>query len=813
MRQDIRYALRVMGRSRAFTAVAVLSLALGIGANTAIFSLIDTLMLRMLPVEHPEQLVEMLHQFPQPGEPRMNGYPLDEVEFFRTHNHVFSALLGHSDRFPRIHVRTNPSDPQPGEGEFVDGNFFPVLGVKPAIGRLIDTGTTDGVVLGWSYWKSRFHLDPGAVGKRIYIDDVPLTVIGVAARDFAGVQVGVPKDAWVPFPMESTVRHLPPADGRQGRQLELIGRLKPGATLDQARAEMTLLFRQYGHDEVRTSNNTLAKLRFDVERAGAGESILRDQYGKPLVVLMAVVGLLLLIACTNVASMMLARGAGRQREMALRVSLGAGRWRLLRQVLTESVLMSVAGTLLGVFLAFVATRVLVRVIETARDPVVLQVTPDLRVLLFTAAIALATGVLFGLVPALQAMRTAPASALRDGGRAGETRMGRLFGKGLVVAQVALSIVLLSAAGLFVRHLEALRGPDLGFHPDHVLLLSLDPAASGYDRDRLAQAYEQLLPRLEGIPGVRAASITAVSPIRGMGAGRAVTVEGYTAKPGERRNVSLNWVAPRYFETMGQALVMGRDFNAQDEGRPLVAIVSQTMARYYFGDANPLGRHIQFDGRQGSYEVIGVAADAKYSDVHEPMVRVMYLDTFQDRASMQLRLNLALRTGVDPNAMGAQATRVVRDSLKTIPVTHIVSLAYQIDQSIIPERLVAMLSGLFGVLGSLLAAIGLYGLLAYTVARRINEIGIRMALGATSRDVTRMVLWDALAMVGVGLAAGVPMTLWGKRFAASVVEGLRMEIAVPVLVGATAMIAIGLVASYVPARRASRVDPMAALRWE
>ena len=808
--QDVRYALRTMSRSRGFTAVAVLSLALGIGANTAIFSLIDTVMLRLLPVEHPEQLVEMVHQFPQPGEPRMNGYPLDEVEFFRARNHVFSALLGHSDRFPRVHVRTQPTDPQPGEAEFVDGNFFPVLGVKPAIGRLIDADTPSGAVLSWAYWKSRFHLNPGVVGQRVFLDDVPVSVIGVAARDFTGLQVGVPKDAWAPMAMESAIRHTPPMDGRQGSMLSLIGRLKPAVTLEQARAEMTLLFRQYGHDEVRGSDNKPLKLKFDVERAGGGESVLRDQYGKPLMVLFAVVAMLLLIACTNVASMMLARGAGRQREMALRISLGAGRWRLMRQVLTESVLLSLAGTVLGVVFAWIGTRVLVRVIESGREPLVLSVQPDLRVLLFTAAIALATGVLFGLAPALHAMSAVPASSLRDAGRGGETRLRKLFGRVLVASQVALSLVLLTAAVLFVRHLELLRGPDLGFHPDHVLLLSVDRTNSGYDWNQLSRAYQGLLPRLEAIPGVRSATVTGVSPIRGMGAGRAVTVEGYQAQHGERRRVSLNWVAPRYFETMGQPLLAGRDFRPQDAGGPPVAMVNHTMARYYFGDASPLGRHIQFDDRDGLYEIVGVVGDAKYSDPHEPMVRVMYLDVFQDRVAAG---TLALRTSVDPEAAGVEASRVVRDTLKTVPVTKVITLTDQIDQSIIPERLVAMLSGMFGVLGSVLAAIGLYGLLAYTVARRIHEIGIRMALGATPRDVTRMVLGDALAMVCGGLAAGIPMALWGKRFASSVVEGLHLEVAIPVAAGAAAMIAVALLASYLPARRAAHVDPMVALRYE
>jgi predicted permease len=438
----------------------------------------------------------------------------------------------------------------------------------------------------------------------------------------------------------------------------------------------------------------------------------------------------------------------------------------------------------------------------------LDIAPDARVVLFTVAVTLLTGVLFGLAPALHALSTPPAAALRDAGRGGETRRRRILGRSLVAAQVALSLVLASAAGLFSHHLARLRGPDSGLRRDHVLLVSLGGRMSGYSTERLVAGYRELLARLEGIPGVRTATFSGIMPISLQGGPRAVSVEGYQPAPGERRSISINWVAPKYFATFGIPLLLGRDFTARDDGGPLAAIVSETMARYYFGAASPIGRRLRFDGHPGSYEIIGVAADAKYSDLHEPMVRVAYLDEFQDSISSG---NLALRTSIDPNAVAGATLRAVRQVLPSAPVTGVISLEDHIDRSIVPERLVAALSGLFGALGVLLAAVGLYGLLACTVARRVYEIGVRMALGATERNVTRLVLYDALAMTAAGIAAGIPLVLWSGRFASSVVEGLHMEIAAPLLLGTTVILAVAPIAAYLPARRAARVDPVAALR--
>jgi predicted permease len=839
LRLDLRYALRMMRTDRVLTALAIVTLALGIGANTAIFSVINTLMLRPLPVRAPHELVQMFSTLP--GDPmRVAGFPWRFYERFRDHNSVFADLIGTTTS--RFAVSREGLDAERVEGAHVTGNLFSALGVTPAAGRLIgpqddrlgDAGAAV-AVLSWSCWQSRFNLDPAIVGKSLTIDGVPVTVIGVAPRGFFGLAVGLKPDVWLPAaaaPMlqaaaaaananaSASARAGANASGnRQPAALDrltlgLMGRLKPGVSLAQAQAEISVLNQWRVEELAKASTNpTIRQSTLVVAPAGQGLSVLQDLWGRALFTLMAVVCLVLFVACLNVAIMLLARSAARQREMAVRVSLGAGRWRLVRQVLTESLLMSGVASLLGLVVAYVGANALVRSLASGRpmpglpERLAIDIPLDLHVLLFTAAAAALTGLLFGMAPAWSAFSSAPVSLLRH---AGETKSRRLFGKSLVVAQVGLSVVLLSAAGLFVGHLSNLRDVELGLRRESTLLVTLEPAGAGYSRQQLTVLYRELLDRLDTIPGVRAATLSGISPVSGAGWSRLVDVEGFHEAAGDRRYVSLNAVAPKYFETYGTPLLAGRDFEVEDEGRPRVAIVNQAMARYYFGDGNPLGRHVTVDGEGGPYEIVGVAGNAKYSDPHEAVPRTLYLHAFQDG---RIGSQFALRTSTAPAAVAADVRRVVTDVLKTVKVGKMTTLAEQVDASLVPERLLAALSGLFGALGALLAAIGLYGLLAYTVTRRAHEIGVRMALGATRGDVTRMVLNGALALVFAGLVAGVPLSILSKRLAMMLVEGVSAGSPFPIGAAAASMIIVGLLASYIPARRAARVEPRDALRHD
>ena len=798
--QDVRYGVRTLRRAPGFATTAIGILALGIGANTAIFSLLNAVMLRTLPVREPQQLVEPLSRYP--GEPRLNGYALEFYEHVRDHNHVFADVTGVVPGSFKV-IREGAEE-ETVDGEYAAGNLFSVLGLEPAIGRLIDPRDARAdaaavAVINWSYWKSRFNLNPAILGTQMKVNGVPATIVGVTPRAFAGLQPGVVPAVWLP--------------ATRPRGFRMLARLKPGVSIEQAQSEMNVLHRP-ARERLAQNDPQWLKATMEVSSAAAGFSALRDRFGAPLQVLLLVVGMLLLLACMNVASMLLARGAVRRQEMAVRVSLGAGRLRLARQVLTESLLLSLAGTALGVGLAYVGANALLGLMYSGRLPpgwpqhLEIRITPDTRVLLFTAAVAIVTGVLFGLAPAWSAFRSAPISVLREIGTAGARKSRRRFGQGLVAAQVALSVVLLSAAGLCLAHLSNLRNVNTGFQHDSVLLVTLNPQGSGYDRAQLTVLYKNLLDRFEAIPGVRAATHCALAPIDGGAASSFVTVAGFQEKPEHRRRLHQNWVGPRYFETLGTPFVAGRDFEYADADRPRVAIVNQAMARYYFGSASPLGRRLTFERDTVPYEIVGVVGDAKYENLQDAAPRTVYLNAFQDG---RIQTRFALRTEVNPAAVAPQVRRAVEDVLKTVRIGKVTTLSDQVDASLVLERVMARLSGMFGALGACLAAIGLYGLLAYTVATRTNEIGVRMALGATTGDVTRMVLKGAFGLVCAGLAVGVPVAVASQRFAASLVPGLAVKAAIPIAMAGAIMIAVGLLAAYLPARRAARVQPMEALR--
>jgi predicted permease len=800
--RDIRYALRSMKRSPGLTAVVVISLALGIGANTAIFSVMYAVMLRSLDVPHPEELVELLQKYP--GEPRGNGYWTPRsYEYYRDHNHVFSGLTGMAiDNMTRF--RTDGSEEEHVIAEYVVENYFQTLGVKPALGRLLGSGE-GAAVISWSLWDSRFHQDPGVLGKRIFVDDAIVTIAGVAPRKFTGLRVNAQTSLWLP------------AKPKMG--LNLVGRLKPGVTLQQARAEMAQLFRFT--IEERTAGNTdpqVRQLRIELEPARAGLADVRDRVGKPVSVLMAISAMLLLLACVNVAGLLLARAASRTREMALRLGLGASRGRLIRQGLTESFLLSLLGTLAGVTASYFGTPALLAILDSGRthERVHLQVQADGSMLLFTASVAVLMGLLLGLAPALSALRENTPDTLRQAGKTLETRSHRNFGRLLVAAQVALSMLLLSAGGLFLAHLATLKSADLGFQRDHVLLVRPDPSQSGYKPEQLSNIYRELLEEMQVLPGVRSASLSAPTPLSGAGASGFATAEGFEERPEDKRWISLAWVGPKYFETLRTPILWGREFNFEDQANPRIAIINQTLARYYFAGRNPVGKRITLDHVTGNrqpttYEIAGVAGDANYGEIRETDRRIIYLPAF--RNGRVTAGTFVLRTHVDPTRVAGEVRRVIHEKASSIRIEEIKTLSDQIDASIVPERLMAVLSGLFGILGALLAGIGLYGLLAYTVIRRTSEIGVRMALGATPGGISRMLSREALAIVAAGVAMGWPAALWGRTLAASMVQDLTTDSTVSVGIGVAAIVVIALLASYGPARRAARVDPMESLRHE
>ena len=806
---DVRYALRLMRRSPGFTIVAVLSLALGIGANSAIYSLFYTVMLRQLPVGHPEQLVELVRN--SATDLHWAGYwGWDRYTYFRDHNHTFSGLAGTG--FDNLaSVRTEGSEFETLIEESVTANYFQVLGLKPAIGRLIMPGDSpasgdgDVAVVSWSYWDRHFHRDPSILGRPLIYNDARKTIIGVAPRNYIGPRVGSRTDLWIPA---------------SNYGLTMLARLKPGVTIGQAQADIAVVY----EDLQNTLPNPKPRgtTRMELLPAGAGLARVRDQYGKPLMLLSAVVGMLLLLACINVASMLLARSAGRQRELAVRVGLGAGRPRLIRQMLTESLLLSGAGTAASIAFAWYGIGVLVRIMASSRafEHIDVQVHPDVNLVLLTCGIGLLTGLFFGLAPAWHAFRTDPAMAMRQSGTGGDTRVWRWFGRGLVTAQVALSIFLVTAAAVFLSHVAHLRNFDLGFRSDHVLLVTLDFAHSGYKPEQLAAPYQELLSRMQSIPQVHSASFSGCFPLEGCGSGgRYLLASGHRERREDRVLTLVSFVAPRYFETMGIPFEAGRDFALRDAGQSRVAIVNQAMARHYFPGRNPIGQHVSIDRNAGNggwfgtdqpYEIVGVVGDVKVLELREAPRPIIYFNMFQENRFLN---RFELRTSGTPEAVAGTVRRMVRETLKTVPVSRIATLNEQVDANIVPERLIATLSECFGCLGLVLAGIGLYGLLAYTVARRTNEIGIRMALGATSGSVTRLVLRDVLGMLCGGAAVGTLLVFWSRPLARSVFSDLKPESAVPLAIAAATILTAAIAASYVPVRRAVRVDPMDALRHE
>jgi predicted permease len=819
--QDLRYGLRQLRKHPGFTTVATLTLALGIGANTAIFSLLDAVLLRNLPVKNPEQLIELqtIYSSELTANKSYNSFSYIALKYFREKTRSLSAMIASSNT--QFYCAAEGASPERVQGQYVTGDYFSVLGVGARLGRTITMADdrmespTPAAVISDEYWSRRFGRDPGVIGKRIVIEEIPFTVVGVAPPEFFGTSVGRRVDLWAPLATETLIRRPSATLSAGPKWLQLVGRMKPGFSLEQAKAELETHFRPAVLEpEMALSRKGLPKelsWRLRVEPAGKGLSILRQQFSKPLLILMAVVGGVLLIACANLANLLLARAAARRREIAVRLALGAGRGRLIRQLITETLLLGFLGGGLGLLAASFGTRSLLRIMESGRADVQLNVSPDMRVMGFTALLSILTALLFGFFPALRASRADLTSALKEGGANGESGGSRrALSRGLIVAQIALSLTLVVGAGLFLRSLRNLHAIDLGFKPEQALLATLDPSHSGRAKDEIRALYSSLLEGLHSLPGVQSASRSWINPIAGGGSSLQVTVDGRVPTPEMRNEMFTNWVAPRYFETLGVPLLRGRDFDSRDRpDSPKVAILNQKMARLYFGDEDPIGRRIRV-GEQGDVrEVIGVVGDANYLEIREQAPPTFYTSVLQGGEGSEF----AIRTTGDPSTLIPAVRREIESRAKGIAVVGIRPIMSQIDASIVEERLVALLSACFGCLALFIAAVGLYGVLSYAVARRTREIGVRMALGARATDVMRMILKEILTLSLIGLAIGLPIALAFGRLAADLLYGLSPFDPVTLCVSALVILAAALIAGYLPARRAATVDPMAALRAE
>ena len=813
--QDLRYGFRGLLKSPGFAAVATLSLALGIGANTTIFSVVHAVLLRLLPVPAPEQLVlvsaaNQSFSYPVYRHLRDHARSLQGLVAFRTLPMSLS-VNGATERIT---------------GAIVSGNYFSTLGVAAPIGTAIDveddrtpgSGGPRGpvAVLSYGLWRRRFGGDPSAVGRTINLNGQPFTITGVTARGFTGTEVGQAADVFAPMMMVPTLNPANPDALEEPRNvwLRIMGRMSPRTARPQVEAELSVLLQRFNQELLSgmgavspARRRGLLDQRVTLQSGGAGLSGLRKRYSQPLFILMAVVGLVLLIACANVANLLLARATGRRREIAVRLALGATRGRLVSQLMIESLLLAALGAGAGVLLSRWMRDLLLRFLPQSEG---LSVSLDPQVLAFTLLLAAATGLLFGLAPAFEATRLALVSGLKGEQAPGGFRFH--LRRGLVVLQVAVSLLLLIGAGLFVRSLQNIESIDPGFARENILLASVDPKLNGYKPDQTKIFYESLLDRVKTLPNVRSASLADCDPL-GNHTGNSIYVQGYQPRAVEpRESPSVTVVAPGYFNTMGIPLLLGRDISDRD-GRdaPRVALINETFAKHYFTDSNPVGGRLGFAPGNYTVEIIGVVRDGKYGNLREPATRMVYFPLSQ--SGLWNAAVLHVRAAGNPSSLISMVREQVRALDKDLPVFNIYTVEERVDRSLSQEKLMATLSGLFGGLALALAAVGLYGVMAYAVGQQTREIGIRMALGAGRAVILQQVLWEAGAMTLAGVLLGLPMAYALTKLVSSMLYGLRPTD--PLAVGgAVAVLSIAaLLAAWVPARRATRVDPLVALRCE
>ncbi|MBZ5619678.1 MAG: ABC transporter permease [Acidobacteriia bacterium] len=810
--KDLRYALRGLGRSPGFAAAAVFSLALGIGANTAIFSMFYALMLSMLPVAHPEQLVT-LYRTGAWGR-GYSSYPL--YLDIRKRTDLFSGVVARSS-VDKVRFRSGNGDrPETAQLEFVSGNYFEVLGVAPAIGRLLtdaDNRTPHAhplAVLSNDFWRNRFGADPQVLGRTVVVDDDPLTVIGVAARGFRGVEVDHHPDLWAPAMMTKGDIMEPGSYWAW-----ILARRRPEVSRQQVQAAMDVLLKQhlaaiYGEHPNAAFRKTAMAQQIEVREGGIGLSMLREQFGQPLLVLMGAVGLVLLAACANVANLLLARGAARRKEIAVRLSLGATRGRLVRQGLMESLLLAVSGCLLGVLLAFWGDRGILQFLPPASgDP--FRAAPNAVVLVFTLGISLLSAVLFGLAPAIRSTAVNPADSIKSGAGQAGGRQSRLR-KVLVVAQVAFSVMLVALAGLFGHSLAMLRAADLGFRNQDVLASTLE-FPEEWKEAGIRAARERLFAQLESLPGVSLVSYGSPGPYLGGSSNSSMRIPGSEVTAKEPVWVSVHRVAPRYFEILGSVPVAGREFDRNDTAvsRKVAVVNHAFVQKFLSGETHPLERVLCFRERKvDPTYIVGVVRDISHQGLRGKIVPTVYVPVAQQEPGFG---DVLVRSELPPGETARAVSREIARMGPGITNGEPRTIRQHIDQSIFQDRLLATVGGFFGGLALLLAAVGLYGVVAYGMARRAREIGIRMALGARRGEVLWMALGDALILVALGLGLGLPSALATARAVSKVLFGVKPADALTFVTTAGVLLAIGLAAALIPARRAASIEPVQVLRHE
>jgi predicted permease len=834
--QDLHFGLRVLRKSPAFTAVAVLTLALGIGANTAIFSLVDAVLIRMLPVQRPEQLFRLIDVSKEGKTIDAFSYPT--FELIQENNQTLSGVIAfHPLGFVDFVLN--------GKGELahaqaVSASYFTTLGVMPIFGRTITTadearGASPVAVISYGYWTRRFNRNPSVVGAEIVLNGAPFAIIGVTPPEFFGLEPGQSVDVSIPLTSLALVQPQFAAAGSPfdvltapfRHWLHLMVRLRDGQSEVQALANLGPIYEQAMHQAAEGmrglpfdspgARSDLAQSRLKLESGSRGLAALREQFSKPLAFLMAVVGMLLLIACTNVANLLLARCNSRQSEIALRLALGAGRARVLRQLLTESVLLAAGGGGLAAVLAFWGSNAVANIMSRSTSAIHLDVHPDMRILAFTALVSLAAVIVFGLIPAWRASKLDLSQAVKEGNRAATAALGRSrVGEGLVIPQIALSLVLTVGAGLLVRTLENLKNSYPGFREQNVLLFSVRPGMIGYTDAQVVELYERLLEQIKPTPTVSLVTFSAFSPLAGWSGLTDARVEGYTPRQGEYPAISVNFVGPRYFRTMGTTVLLGRDIAEEDRaGTPKVAVINETMAQHFFGDRNPIGRRFSIPGWKADtsqMEIVGVVENAKFTNLRDQVPPAAYIPFFQSPDSF-LAATFEVRTSTNPTALAASIHEMIQQADSRLPLFGVKTLSEQIDETLVQERMVALLSSLFGMVALFLACVGLYGVMSILVVQRTHEIGIRMALGAERFRVLRLVLGRGMAIALIGVVAGMVGAVAITRFMATLLFGVKPTDVETMLFASLVLIGVALAACYVPARRAMRVDPMVALRYE